>query len=391
MKQPLRKAKHTSFQAAIGVVTLTACLSAPAMAALDSAQYSVLGPWQNYALQSLTPFFARDIPELNGYYPATIPGTLPSSTLLADLDLIMPLESTLESKAVFTLQDRRASILAASTESTSTLQMTQPSGWALDRHVLTSGIRHLVGDSGWLQVSAVLASQRFRFYENGNQYSNLEYDRQALRSLDTPTYGAGLRVGLESRILPKFSVGLNYQTRIDMDALAAYRGLFNKPADFDIPAHASVLLKAHASRTQTLTLEAQRIQYSQIDPFNSYLLPDRFTSLLGDGGSPEFSWNDLTVYNVQWNWQPNELWQVEATWGTGNQPSPSSSLLYQALVPDYARQNMNLAITHNHEHWGTLTLAMRYAQPEPLYENLLLNKNRLRDRLAVEMNWSVSF
>ncbi len=361
------------------------------MASLDSAQYGVLGPWQAYALQSLTPSFARDIPELYGNYPAQIPGMLPSSSLLADLDLLMPLEPTLETNAVFTLQDRRASILAASTHNPTSLRLTQPSGWAMDRRLLTSGIRHLMGDSGWLQVSAVLASQRFRLYENGNQYSNLEYDRQALRSLDTPTYGAGLRVGLESRILPMFSVGLSYQTRIDMDALTAYRGLFNKPADFDIPAHASVLLKAHASRTQTLTFEAQRIQYSQIDPFNSYLLPDRFTSLLGDGGSPEFSWNDLTVYNVHWNWQPNEQWQMEATWGTGNQPSPSSSLLYQALVPDYARQNMNLAVTHSNEQWGTLTLAMRYAQPEPLYENLLLNRNRLRDRLAVEMNWSISF
>ncbi len=397
MRQPLRKANPTSSLIAMALAGL---LSGPSMAMpamtmsaspdLLGTRYSILGQWQDYALQSITPAFARAMPELSGLYPAQAPGMLPASALLADLELMMPMDSGNDT-VVFALQDRRASILAASVNDTSSLRLIQPAGWAMDRQLLTSGVRHSVGNDGWWQVSAVLATQRFRLFENGSAYSTQQLDRQALGSLDTPSYGAGLRFGLESRLLPRFSLGLSYQTRIDMDALTAYRGLFNKPADFDIPAHASVLLKVHASDRQTLTFEAQRIQYSQIDPFNSYLLPDRFTSLLGDGGSPEFSWNDLTVYNVHWNWQPEEAWQVQATWGTGNQPSPSSSLLYQALVPDYARQNLNLAVAYRSEQRGTLSLAMRYAQPEPLYENLLLSRNRLKDRLAVEMNWSLEF
>ncbi len=316
---------------------------------------------------------------------------LPASALLADLDLYLPMETIPSGGMIVTMQERRTSILTATIPSASRLQLAEKGGWAMGRRMLTSGIRQQVGDGAWWHVSAVLATQRFRRFENGLQYSNLEQDKQSLGSLDTPSYGAGLRIGLESRLLPIFSIGLRYQTRIDMDALTAYRGLFNKPADFDIPAHASVVLKVHASERQALTFEAQRIQYSQIDPFSSYLLPDRFTSLLGDGGSPEFSWNDLTVYNIGWNWKPDEKWELEATLGTGNQPSPTSSLLYQALVPDYARHNINVGVSHHNEKAGVISLAMRYAQPEPLYENLLLEHNRLRDRLAIEFTWSLDF
>ncbi len=389
MKQPLRKA-HNTMPLLLASAT-AAFLGGTAVAAdFYRPEHGVLGPWHAYALQAVTPAFARGIPGLSQTLPTPTPGSVPVRALLADLEQWLPVpSSTKTDMLVFDLQQRRNRILAASTPPSAIRHTAIAPGWAMKQQLLSSGFRRALGEGAWWQVSAVLASQQFQRFQSAERYETA--NRQGPASLDAPSYGAGLRIGLESRLLPRFSVGLRYQTRIDMDALTTYRGLFNKPADFDIPAHASVLLRAHPAARHTLTLEAQRIQYSQVDPFSSYLLPDRFTSLLGDGGSPEFSWNDLTVYNLSWSWQPDKRWQLEATWGTGNQPSPSSSLLYQALVPDYARQNLNLDLTHLHERLGTWSLAFRYAQPEPLYSTVLQNRSRLRDRLAVELNWTLPF
>lgn len=350
-----------------------------------NVEHSILGKWKEYALHELTPDFARDLPSL----PVAMaqPSALQPHFLMSSLDLVYPL--TTEESLQFVVHNNRISESFNTLQGNDVFKYSQSPGYALDQLVVQSGISHAFGNHALLQVSAVLAAQQFRQFDHGSQYHINQYTT-ATPAIENPSYGTGLKFGFQSQLLRNVTMSLSYQTRIDMDAIESYRGLFNEAADFDIPANAQVQLSLDLTARQKLSLEAQRILYSEITAFNSFLLPDRFTSLLGDGGSPEFRWDNLTVYNVSWEIEPQKDWSVKATYGTGNQPMPTSPLLYQALAPDFADHNVTLSLSHTTRTLGTWSLAARYAPPDPLYSAYYLN-NGSQDMLAAEATWSLEF
>ena len=78
----------------------------------------------------------------------------------------------------------------------------------------------------------------------------------------------------------EFNAG--FQSRIDMEEFAAYRGVYSQPADLDIPARARLGLAFQASDRSWLNVSIERVMYSDISAFPSRYLPNRFLSLLGD-------------------------------------------------------------------------------------------------------------
>ena len=96
--------------------------------------------------------------------------------------------------------------------------------------------------------------------------------------------------------------------------------------------------------TTAFTLGVEQIQYSDIEPFLSQSLPNRFLALLGDGNSPEFRWRNLNVYSAQWSWQPSDDSLFALRYSTQQQPEPTSSALRRALAQDFT--NNNFAVSY---------------------------------------------
>ena len=111
------------------------------------------------------------------------------------------------------------------------------------------------------------------------------------------------------------TVGAGFQSRIDMEEFAYHHGVYSSPADFDIPARASVGMAFQTNQKSWLNVSIERVMYSDVSAFPSRLLPDRLLSQLGDSTSPSFAWNDLTVYSVGWTWNNEEdtLWRVDVS------------------------------------------------------------------------------
>ena len=154
-----------------------------------------------------------------------------------------------------------------------------------------------------------------------------------------------------------------------MDAFQSYRGVFSEPGDFDIPASANIGVVVKTSPRASLSFNVQRVLYSETNTFTTSLLPDRFLSLLGDEGSPEFNWQDLTVYSVGWNYETSEEFSWQFMYSTSYQPTPTSATLSQALAPEFADRNMSFGFSTRTGENARLNFAASYAPSEYLIGN----------------------
>lgn len=188
-------------------------------------------------------------------------------------------------------------------------------------------------------------------------------------------------------------MGASFQSRIDMDEFQNYRGVYAEPGDFDIPASASVGLTVQSGNRSTFTFDVRRVLYSDVSTFTTALLPDRFLSLLGDSASPEFDWDDLTVYQVGWNWKSSESTVWKVSYSTSQQPAPSNTALARALRRDVADRTMSVGMTRRTGRNASLNLNASYAPAEYYLGNPQFSRptDLSGDSFELELLWSWNF
>ncbi len=345
------------------------------------------GPWRDYAMRNLTPGFGDAL----GVHFDPYVGLLHNKE-----DYIMPwfADEWSEPLAPTMLFD-----VAANRGVTSPLAFDQglsTSGQALDleRRFISSGYSQPIGDIASFDVSAVLAYQQFSTWGFGareaTEFLPAAYWQQ--QPVDEST-GAGVRLGLRSQISSGVAFSASFQSRINMDAFSNYRGVFSEPGDFDIPASAGVGLVMRASERAALHVDVQRIMYSDINAVTSALLPDRFLSLLGDGGSPQFDWQDLTVYSIGASFATGEDTIVRLNYSTRQQPLPTSASLNRALASEFNGGNMTLGITRTTEDFGRFALSASYAPAEYLLGASSFGRTTdvEDEQIEIEALWTVAF
>ena len=261
-------------------------------------------------------------------------------------------------------------------------------------NVLGSNIFNLLGILG---VSAVIAHQRFSAANLGLFAARDENETFGLYSGYRPyqesAYGTGVRLAVQQEVIGGIALNAGFQSRIDMEEFAAYRGVYTHPADLDIPARASVGLAFQASARSWLSVAVDRVMYSDISAFPSRYLPNRFLSLLGDSTSPDFNWEDLTVYTVGYTWSDGEDQQWHVDLSTRTQPSPSSRLLSRALEGDLASSAMTIGYSRRTGERSRLAFNAAYAPSEYAFGGSVLGvtTDELDQRLEVEAMWTLSF
>lgn len=199
---------------------------------------------------------------------------------------------------------------------------------------------------GNVELGAVFAYQRFASWDLG-AFSASEVGLGVLQERYGQTessFGQGVRVGMSGQLTERLGYRLDYRSKVDMDAFNTYRGVYAKPGEFDLPATIMASVAYRLTPTTAFTLGVEQIQYSDIEPFLSQSLPNRFLALLGDGNSPEFRWRNLNVYSAQWSWQPSDDSLFALRYLTQQQPEPTSSALRRALAQDFT--NNNFAVSY---------------------------------------------
>ena len=271
------------------------------------------------------------------------------------------------------------------------------SGFALGltSNVLAPEVVAAIGADSRVRFGLTIANQRFATAGFGESMPLMPGTIAPLR--DAPrfveqSFGQGVHAGFESPLGERFMLGVQVQSRIDMEPFKSYRGFFTEPGDFDLPARAGVSLGWNSEGPLSLGVSVERVYYSEISAFTSRALPPRLLALLSDGSSPRFAWRDLTVYSAELGVQEPFGGRFGLRLSSRLQPSPTSALLDLALSESYSDTNVSATYRREIGAFGALTFGASYAPYQPVL-GIPPMGNRYRDgsQLEAELNWSVAF
>lgn len=371
----------------VRIAALTAlCAAAPVMA----APQETLGAWRDYALQGLAPDFdwAR-----NDARPAAEPTVL--SVAFAPRSASLPLlsfdsgvgETNL---ALEVARDVAGDVPTLATGGLSALTVTS-AGTGLERTIVAPSITQSIGEDFQVTGAVVLAYQYFASWGLGSSLVDVNSSPLPPGYAES-TFGTGVRLGFQQRVSDVLGFTAEFQTKVDMDSFENYRGVYAEPGDFDIPAVAKAGLAWQPAERVSVGLDVARVMYSEINAFTSHALPTRFLSLLGDGASPDFAWQDLTVYAADVTWRATKRDAFELRWTTQQQPVPSSELLASVLSPEYTDNNFSVAYSRVLGDASMLRLAASYAPSQYFLGNAsYLDDGAQGAQVEVEAVWSVRF
>ncbi|MDX1459491.1 MAG: hypothetical protein R3348_00340 [Xanthomonadales bacterium] len=348
-----------------------------------------LGPWQDYLAQELTPDYLLDF------------DVDPIHVSWLDRDAVMILPAFAEELMGRMPRSRvKLDVEWSFTSSLGNVTLDQDNvlkRYGLERQLMAPGIIHQINDRQVLDVAAVFAHQSFGVSSVGMH----SFDQDVPAFLRAPTYapyqetgyGTGVRLAVHSEVAQGMAIDAGFQSRIDMEEFASYRGVYSQPADLDIPARATLGLAFQASQRSWLNFSVERVMYSDVSAFASRTLPDRFLSLLGDSTSPNFSWDDLTVYSVGWTWSngSDTEWFVDVS--SRSQPLPTSPLLSRALNGDLAENAMTMGFSRRIGDHSRFNLNAAYAPSEYAFGGNVLGitTTDLDQNFELEAFWTWDF
>ncbi len=257
-------------------------------------------------------------------------------------------------------------------------------GWAPGRGVFRDGTAGVdlsqlfvnlsyarkINDRASWGAGLILAAQAFKAYGVqsfsgvSNSATNLSDNGHDM------SYGAGLKFGIQGEVADGLTLAASYQTKTWMSEFDDYKGLFAEDGDFDIPATATIGLAWSPVQRHTFTFDIQRIWYSGVDSVSNPLSnlfncpgfggADQESCLGGDHGAG-FGWDDMTVYKLGWQYQPNDLWTVRLGYSHTNQPINSEDIVLNILAPAVVEDHFTVGFTRKLDKNHEINFAAMYA------------------------------
>jgi long-chain fatty acid transport protein len=111
----------------------------------------------------------------------------------------------------------------------------------------------------------------------------------------------------------------------------------------------------------TLTLDWQRIHYHDVRATGNAMLPNLTTSPLGNFSGAGFGWKDINVAKIGAQWKASDTWTWRAGFSKGDQPVPSSEVLFNILAPGVIEKHFTAGGTKVMSDRGKFNFAVMYA------------------------------
>lgn len=349
-----------------------------------------LGPWQDYLARELTPDFMLDpdsppvnITWMSEHSVIVLPFF--AKQLLGEPETLFKLEVDWQYSDKLAMHGLDSFMSYGSR--------------GLERRLVSPGLMHRLNDNQVVGVSAVFATQSYgvsrlgmKTYDRSVPSTYLEYN--LYDPFQETSYGAGVSLALRSELTDGIAMEAGYRSHINMNEFYNLHGVYSQRADLDIPARAKLGLAFQASDRSWLNVSVERVLYSEIDAFASRNLPGRFLSLLGDSTSPTFSWDDLTVYSVGWAWADNKngtSWYIDLS--TRTQPSPTSTILSQAINSDLAQNAVTIGYSRRMSMSSRFDVNAAYAPAEYAFGGNILGvtSDQLSQEFELEAHWTWDF
>lgn len=249
-------------------------------------------------------------------------------------------------------------------------------GVDLNQAFVTPTYSRKLNDTISYGISPIIAYQRFKAYGLQN-FGPLSTDPTNLTEKGyDDAWGIGGKIGLLAELTPRVTFGAVYQSKIHMDELDKYKGLFAEGGDFDIPAVATAGIAASLNEDTILTLDIQRIWYSDVDSIANGIMPALQNCMMGNtayclGGSKGvgFGWDDMTVYKLGIQWQSSPKWTWRAGISHTKMPMDKDELIFNTLAPAVVENHFTLGFTHKLNRSNEINFAFMYAPEESLSGN----------------------
>lgn len=376
--------KRSALALACGLALAGAGVAEAAAADMDMQQR-----WRDYARQRIAPAYSW-----SGIAPAAAPDVLGAWRESADAPRRQVARLAGELLGATRLQVS-SSVQRQPVANASALGVLGDSRSPITGEFVASSIDRTVGSSGRFSVSAILARQRYASARLGlvPWEAPMHLDPVLGGLPQESSSGGGVRMAYSEPLNDRLSVSVALQSKLDMEPFKSYRGVYSDPGDFDVPARAELGVGFALTDDVQLSVGAERVFYSDIDAFTSAALPSRFLSLLGDGTSPVFAWQDLTVYTAEAAVRDGTGGEWSLRYTTRQQPSPTSRLLLRALEPEFTNTNIGLGYRRDLRDFGALWFAASYA-PSQYFLGASPYVQRELDggsQVEVEALWSIPF
>ena len=205
----------------------------------------------------------------------------------------------------------------------------------------------------------------------------------------------------------KLSFGLAYQSTIDMEEFGKYADLYAQQGGFDIPSTIKAGLSFKTSDSVTLNLDVEHIAYTDVDsvsnpignliggcwtanpnpldPSNSppFAPFGESSGCLGADNGAGFGWEDMTVYKVGVSVKSSDTSTWRFGYSYGEQPIPSSEVLFNILAPGVMEQHLTFGWTGVRPNGNVMSLSLMYAP-----ESKVSGANTFDPFQTIELNMS---
>lgn len=236
-------------------------------------------------------------------------------------------------------------------------------------------VSHRVNDKVAVGASANIVYQRFEA-EGLGAFGGFSSDAANLTNRGSASAsGVGATLGVQAQLTDKLSAGLSYRSKVDMDKMDKYAGLFPNGGEFDVPAATTLGVSYQATPQTVIAADVQKIEYSGVDAIgNSTATPSAF----GSDGGPGFGWEDQTVFKVGVKHQVSNDLAVMAGYNRADSPIDGTETTLNALAPAVVEEHISVGLekkltpkssviaTYRHALENTITGNATVPPPGPL-------------------------
>ena len=173
--------------------------------------------------------------------------------------------------------------------------------------------------------------------------------------------GFGVKLGWQGDVNEDLTLGLSYQSKIEMSEFDDYAGLFAEQGGFDIPATFTVGMAAKILPNHKLLLDFQKIYFSQVNSIANPLLPNLMTSQLGNVDGAGFGWNDIIILKLGYEFAGENGWLWRWGYSVNENPIPNSETLFNILAPAVMTTHVTFGFTKTLASGNELNFAAMWA------------------------------
>lgn len=253
-------------------------------------------------------------------------------------------------------------------------------------------LSYKINDQHSIGVSPIIAGQRFGaqglqgFGVTNTGTDNLGYET---------AWGYGARIGWMGKVTNKVTLGAAYSTKMYMDELDKYAGMFAEGGEFDIPSNWNVGIAVQATPQVKVALDYQRINYSDVDAIHNPSANIYNCTFFGGtdpnacfGGSvgPGFGWDDINVWKLGVEFAYSKQLTLRAGWNHGDNPIGPADVTFNILAPGVVKDHLTLGFTYTLANGSELTMAYMHAFEESVTGQNLLAPPGLTDTIQMYQN-----